>query len=81
MDSIDKSVSEALKHAEKTTDKDVISSLEKSVSDFHEMVNQGIAQPRGYRLQTIDSSSSSVIMFNVWTFRLDFSRLFISRKL
>lgn len=65
MDSIDKSVSEALKHAEKTTDKDVISSLEKSVSDFLEMVNQGIAQPRGYRLQTIDSSPSSVIMFNV----------------
>lgn len=65
MDSIDKSVSDALQQAEKTTDRDVISSLEKSVADFHEMVNQGIAQPRGYRLQTIDSGSSSTIMFNV----------------
>lgn len=65
MDSIDKSVSDALQQAEKTTDREVISSLEKSVADFHEMVNQGIAQPRGYRLQTIDSGSSSTIMFNV----------------
>ena len=65
MDSIDKSVSDALQQAEKTTDREVISSLEKSVADFHEMVNQGIAQPRGYQLQTIDSGSSSTIMFNV----------------
>lgn len=65
MDSIEKNVAEALKKAEQTTNKEVISSMEKVVSDFHEMVNQGIAQPRGYRLQTIESSGSSIFLFNI----------------
>lgn len=65
MDSIEKHVSEVLTQAERSTDKRVISSMEKAVSDFNEMVNQGIAQPRGYRLQTIDSQVSPVITFNI----------------
>lgn len=65
MDSIENNVAEALKQAEKSTNREVISSMEKVVSEFHEMINQGIAQPRGYRLETIDSGTSSVIMFNV----------------
>lgn len=65
MDSIEKNIAGALKQAERTADKEVISSMEKVVSDFHEMVNQGIAQPRGYRLQTIDLGVSPIVMFNV----------------
>lgn len=66
MQKIDKEVKKALKESSRGRDMQSVSSMEKSLEKFKEMIRDGYAQPRGYNLQTIDSCAhTSTIGFNV----------------
>ena len=66
MQKIEKEVRKAVKEASHGRDMQRVSSMEKSLQQFKEMVRDGYAQPRGYTLQTIDSCAhNSSVGFNV----------------
>lgn len=46
-------------------DKDTIKEYEKSVKDFEQLINRGIAKSRGYNLQTIDDASDSMQKYTI----------------
>ena len=66
MQTLDVKVKEAVKNVSKMMDQQSLSSMEQSIRDFEVLVQEGYAQPRGYNLQTIDSSMcSNDVGFNV----------------
>ena len=66
MQTLEVEIKEAVKNASKMMDQQSISAMEQSVREFEVLVQEGYAQPRGYNLQTIDSSMcSNDVGFNV----------------
>ncbi len=65
MSNIEKSIIEITSQSEKLfPDKRQLDSFEEALKTFNDLINQGLIKPRGYNLQTIEDSMSS-IGFNV----------------
>lgn len=66
MQTLEVEIKETVKNASKMMDQQSISAMEQSIREFEVLVQEGYAQPRGYNLQTIDSSMcSNDVGFNV----------------
>lgn len=66
MQTLEVEIKKAVKNASKMMDQQSISAMEQSIREFEVLVQEGYAQPRGYNLQTIDSSMcSNDVGFNV----------------